>query len=67
MKTREAGPDNQLFTGKTTYPIERFGTVYVPVQTQDGSGEIEMKNVTLAPGFMTNLVCLQLLNVKRVH
>jgi hypothetical protein len=66
-KTRGAGPDDRLFAGKTAYPIEGFGTAYVPVQTQDGIREIELKNVALALGFMTNLVCLRLLNIKRVY
>ena len=66
-KTREAGPDDQLFAGKTAYPIEEFGTAYVPVQTQDRIREIELKIIALAPGFMANLVCLQLLNIKGVH
>jgi hypothetical protein len=29
--------------------------------------EIELRNVALAPGFMTNLVSLRLLNIKGVH
>jgi hypothetical protein len=40
-------------------------TVYVP--TPSGIGEIELTNVALALGFMTNLVSLHLLNDKEVH
>ena len=40
-------------------------TIYVP--TPSGRGEIELTNVALAPGFMTNLVSLHLLNDKEVH
>ena len=66
-KTRNASLDNELFTGKTSYPIEAFRTVTVNVETLDGRQEIELTNVALAPGFMTNLVSLHLLNIKGVH
>jgi hypothetical protein len=58
---------DELSAGKTTYPIEALGTVTIYVQTPDGQREIELVNVALAPGFMTNLVSLHLLNVKGVH
>ena len=64
---RETGTDDRLFAGKTAYPIERFGTVHIQVQTKNGMKEIELRNVALALGFMTNLVSLQLLNIKGVH
>jgi len=41
--------------------------VDVQVQTPNGPGRIELTNVVLALGFMTNLVSLYLLNVKEVH
>jgi len=63
-RTQEAGPDDEIYAGKTSYPIETFGTVTLEVQTADGFGEIELTNVALAPGFMTNLVSLYLLNAK---
>ena len=66
-QTREASQDDELFAGKTSYPIEAFGTVTVYVQTPNGRREIELTNVALAPGFITNLVSLQLLNRKGVH
>ena len=66
-QTREAGPDDELFAGKTAYPIEAFGTIIINAQTPEGPGEIELTDVALAPGFMTNLVSLHLLNVKGVH
>jgi hypothetical protein len=66
-KTRNALPDNQLFAGKTSYPIAYFGTVSIIVNTPDGLGEITLENVALAPGFMTNLVSLDLLNQRGVH
>jgi len=66
-QTRKAGPDDELFAGKTSYPIEAFGVVTFNVQTPNGEREIELTNVALAPRFMTNLVSLYLLNDKGVH
>jgi hypothetical protein len=66
-QTREATLDEELFAGKTSYPIEAFGIVTIYIQTPEGRDEIELNNVALAPGFMTNLVSLYLLNVKGVH
>jgi hypothetical protein len=65
--TREAGLDDKLFTGKTSYPIEVFGTITIHAQTLEGLSEIELTDVALAPGFITNLVSLHLLNVKGVY
>jgi hypothetical protein len=65
--TRKAGLDDKLFAGKTSYPIEVFGTITIHAQTLEGPGEIELTDVALAPRFMTNLVSLHLLNVKGVH
>ena len=66
-KTREADENEQLFAGKRAYAIECFGTVNVGVNTPDGPDYITLVNVALAPGFMTNLVSLDLLNAKDVH
>ena len=66
-RTREAGPNDKIYARKTLYPIKAFGTVSFEVWIVDGSSEIELKNVALAPGFITNLVSLYLLNVKGVY
>ena len=66
-KTREATHKDKLFAGKTSYAIEAFGTVTINVQTPQGKREIDLMNVALAPGFMTNLVSLHLLNQKGAH
>ena len=65
--TRMAGLDDKLFARKTSYPIEVFGNITIHAQTLEGLGEIELTDVALVPGFMTNLVSLHLLNVKGVH
>jgi hypothetical protein len=41
--------------------------VTVNVQTPKGKREIELTNVALALGFMTNLISLHLLNLKDAH
>ena len=66
-KTRDASLNDKLYAGKTSYVIEAFGTVTVNVETLNGRREIELTNVALAPGFITNLVSLYLLNLKGVH
>ncbi len=66
-KTHDAQPGDELFVGKTSYPIEAFGTVTIEVDTLDRLGEMKLVNVALAPGFMTNLVSLDLLNTKGVY
>ena len=67
LLTREADENEQLFAGKRAHAIECFSTVKVGVNTPDGLDYITLVNVALAPGFMTNLVSLDLLNAKDVH
>ena len=67
VKTRNTGPDDLLYAGKTAYPIEAYGEATVQIRTPAGSEQITLMNVALAPGFMTNLVCLRRLNDKGVH
>ena len=67
QKTCDALLDNQLFASKTLYLITCFGTVSITTNTPNGPGELTLENVALAPGFMTNLVSLDLLNQKGVH
>ena len=65
--TREATIDDVIFAGKTSYPIEAFGTVVIDVQTNEGSAVIQLEKVALARGFMTNIVSLDILSSKGVH
>src|SRR5437762_6919597 len=57
----------ELFARKTSYPIEAFGTIKVQVYTPNSLAKIELTNVALALGFITNLVSLHLLNNKGVY
>ena len=58
-RIRDAEPDDVIYTEKTAYLIEGYGMVDVNIHT---GGFIQLVNVTLAPGFMTNLVSLFLLS-----
>lgn len=64
---RMATEEDVLIAGKTTYAIEAFGRVEITVKTPTGPALIELLNVALAPGFMTNLVCLRRFTDKGVH
>ena len=67
QKTHNTSLDNQLFASKTLYLIACFSIVFISANTLNGLGELTLENITLAPGFMTNLVLLNLLNQKGVH
>ena len=66
-KTHDALPGDELCSGKTWYPIEAFGTVTVNIQKEKGTREIQLNNVALVLGFITNLVSIHLLSIKGVH
>lgn len=67
MTTKEASLGDQIFAGKSAYSIEAFGTVTIEVLVNGVAATVQLENVTLAPGFMTNLVSLDILNSKGVH
>ena len=67
QKTCDTLLDNQLFTSKTLYPITCFRIVSITTTILDRLGELTLENVTLALGFMTNLVLLNILNQRGVH
>ena len=66
-KTRNASINDILYAGKTTYHIKAFGTAVITVNMPQGKKTIELLNIALVPGFMTNLVSLDRLNAKGVH
>jgi hypothetical protein len=57
----------QVTAGKTTYAVEAYGNCHIDVQTETGIAQIELLNVALIPGFMTNIVALPVLNRKGIH
>ena len=67
QKTRDASINDILYAGKTTYQIEAFGIAIITMNMPQGKKKIELLNVALAPGFMTNLVSLDQLNSKGVY
>ena len=64
---RTAAEEDVLMAGKTTYQIEAFGSVEITAKGPDGPVTILLLNVALAPGFLTNLVCLRRFTEKDVH
>jgi hypothetical protein len=64
---RQANEDDVLIAGKTTYPIEAFGSVIIKIRTLSGPKLITLLNVALAPGFFTNTVSLDRFTAKGIH
>jgi hypothetical protein len=64
---RMATEEDVLIAGKTTYAVEAFGSVEITANAPNGPVTIELLNVALAPGFLTNLVCLRRFTDKGVH
>ncbi len=58
---------NRLRVGKNIYPIENYDTVNIVTKGSKDSVNIKLTNVALAPGFLTNLVCLSRLTSKEIH
>ena len=67
IKTASSSNDDRLIAGASTYQIESFGTIKVPVQTPQGQKSITLLNVAYIPTFMTNLVSLSKLVEKGLH
>ena len=66
-KTREAAPGDRIVSGSSACQIKAYGTVKLNIETPRGRRHLELTNVALAPGFMSNLVSLNLLNIRDVH
>jgi hypothetical protein len=66
-ETRTAISDDILYSSKTAYQIESFGTVRIVVDTPERKRKLKLGNVALVPGFMTNLVSLSLLISKGIY
>ena len=66
-KQRNAQPGDVVISGKQQYDVEAFGTVHVNIQTPEGKAVIELRDVALVPGYMTNVVALKAFNRKGVH
>jgi hypothetical protein len=66
-ETRTAISDDILYSGKTAYQIESFGTIRIIVDTPERKRKLKLGNVALALGFMTNLVSFSLLISKDIY
>ena len=64
---RPATEDNILFSGRTLYSIEAYGSVMITAQAPKGPIPIKLVNVALVPGFFTSLIALRRLTEKGVH
>jgi hypothetical protein len=54
-------------SGKQTYPIESFGTITINIDTTTRPAYFQLRNVALAPGFMSNLVSMDILAEQNIH
>jgi hypothetical protein len=52
---------------KIIYAIESYETMNILIKELNESMSIKLLNVTLAPDFLTNLVCLSKFTDKKVH
>ncbi|KAI1001312.1 hypothetical protein K3495_g6889 [Podosphaera aphanis] len=62
QETKKPQKGEFIHAGNTTIPIESYGTVKVMVDTPNGKRHITLYNISLAHGFLTNIVSMQLLN-----
>jgi hypothetical protein len=64
---RKSGDMGFVGAGKDEYPIEGYGTVRLPIQTNEEGEFLVLINVAYIPGFMTNCVALDFLNKVDIH
>jgi hypothetical protein len=67
METRTAISDDILYSGKTAYQIESFGTIRIIVDTPKKKRKLKLGNIILVLGFITNLVSLSLFTSKSIY
>ena len=54
-------------SSKQTYPIKSFKTVTINIDTTTRLAYFQLRNVALAPGFMSNLVSMDILAEQQIH
>jgi len=67
MMTHAASALDVIDSGKQTYLIESFGIVTINIDTTTGLACFQLRNVALAPGFMSNLVSMDILAEQHIH
>jgi hypothetical protein len=65
--THPASALDVIDSGKQTYPIESFRTVTINIDTTTGPAYFQLCNVALAPGFMSNLISMDILAEQQIH
>ena len=58
---------NVIDSGKQTYLIESFGIVTINIDTTTGLACFQLRNVALAPRFISNLVSINILVKQHIH
>jgi hypothetical protein len=66
-ETRTAISDNILYSSKTAYQIESFGTIRIVIDTPERKHKLKLGNIILVLGFITNLVSLSFLTSKNIY
>jgi DNA polymerase III psi subunit len=64
---QEATPEDSIYAGNMTVPIDGFGSVYITIQAPKGPSKIELLKVAYISSFHTNIVSLRRLIAKNVH
>ena len=65
--THAASALNVIDSGKQTYLIESFGIVTINIDTTTGLACFQLRNMALAPRFMSNLVSMDILVEQHIH
>jgi len=58
---------NVIDSGKQTYLIKSFGIVTINIDTTTGLVCFQLRNVALAPRFMSNLVSIDILAEQHIY
>jgi len=65
--THAASALNVIDSSKQTYPIKSFKTVIINIDTTTRLAYFQLRNVALAPGFISNLVSIDILVKQHIH
>ena len=67
MKTRDVTDIDKIISGREFYQVEAYRTYDVTIKTLYRTKEIELKEIALISGFLTNIVSLNLLNKDGIY
>jgi hypothetical protein len=66
-KTRDTVSGDRIVSRSSVYQIKVYRTVKINIETPCRRRYLELTNIALAPGFISNLVLLNLLNIRDVY